>query len=348
MLTGFNTDITHNGVVYHVQTEDKGPANPLILSLVYVGGQILASKRTYYVKELEEGVTPVELQKKLEKQHKAILALIARGRVEELINRRESTANRIPVEAEKPVLPPAPPALPPRPSVTESLSPVLAGSFPQGLPASSPLDNLPPPPPPPPPIPGLTRVTSALDSVLTTGMGDPLHRPSPAAPPPPPHPTPPSSGPAVTTMLDSLLPAFGKPASSSDLLPPTTGGTPKASIDLNSLVNQYVASNLQSEKPVITLPGNPVFYAGETIVVQVQVTLGVNGPPIPNAPVIVKIFGTHDRPHRSSASTGQDGIAVLTLTLPNIYAGMAAVVISVTTDVGEAEVKHIIRRRKIS
>ncbi|WP_058866635.1 Ig-like domain-containing protein [Chloracidobacterium thermophilum] len=344
MLTGFNTDITYNGVVYHVQTEDKGPANPLILSLVYVGGQILASKRTYYVKELEEGVTPAELQKKLEKQHKAILALIARGRVEELMHKRETAANRSPVEP--PPLPPAPPALPPHPSATESLSPALSRSFSEGLPAASATGSLPPPPPPPPQIPGLTRVTSALDGVLA-GMSDPLHHPPAVPPPPPPRPVPPSSGPAVTTMLDGLLPSLGQPASSSDRLPSTTGGMPKASIDLNSMVNQYVASNLQSEKPVITLPGDPVFYAGETVVIQVHVTRGVNGPPIPNAPVIVKVFGTHDRPHRSSASTGQDGTAVLTLTLPNIHAGTAAVVISVMTDAGEAEVKHLIRRRKI-
>ena len=307
MLTGFNTDITYNGVVYHVQTEDKGPANPLILSLVYVGGQILASKRTYYVKELEEGVTPAELQKKLEKQHKAILALIARGRVEELINKRETAANRSPVEP--PPLPPAPPALPPHPSATESLSPALTKSFSERPPAP---------------------VTGSLPP-----------------PPPPPHPAPSSSGPAVTTMLGNLLPPLGQPGASSDWSPSTTGGTPKASIDLNSMVNQYVASNLQSEKPVITLLGNPAFYAGETVVIQVHVTRGVNGPPIPNAPVIVKVFGTHDRPHRSSASTGQDGTAVLTLTLPNIHAGTAAVVISVMTESGEAEVKHLIRRRKI-
>ena len=48
MITGFNTDIKHNEKVYHVQTEDKGVGNPYIESLVYVGGEILASKKTSY------------------------------------------------------------------------------------------------------------------------------------------------------------------------------------------------------------------------------------------------------------------------------------------------------------
>lgn len=334
MLTGFNTDITYDGVVYHVQTEDKGPANPLILSLVYVGGQILAAKRTYYTKDLEEGATAADLQKKLEKQHKAILALIARGRVNELITKRETGANVTPRSLPTP--PPAPPPIPAPSGVTEALSPLLAGSFSEGVPARPATAPLPPPPPPPPPIPGLARVTTALD-----GVPPPLaESPRPAPPSAPPSPTP--SSPAVTTMLDSLLSSSLGQSSAA-----TTGGTPKASIDLNSMVNQYVARNLQSEKPVITLLGNPAFYAGETVVIQAHVTRGVGGQPIPNAPVIAKVFGTHDRPYRSSAATDASGVAVLTLTLPNFHAGTAAVVISVMTDAGEAEVKHLIRRRKI-
>ena len=48
MLTGYNTDVPHEGVVYHVQTEDKGLETPIVLSLVYLGGAILASKRAPY------------------------------------------------------------------------------------------------------------------------------------------------------------------------------------------------------------------------------------------------------------------------------------------------------------
>ena len=55
MLTGFNTDVEHDGVIYHVQTEDKGLDSPLILSLVYAGGAILASKRSPYEDLIAEG-----------------------------------------------------------------------------------------------------------------------------------------------------------------------------------------------------------------------------------------------------------------------------------------------------
>ena len=38
MISGHNTDLLHNGVVYHVQTEDKGRSNPVIESFIYIGG----------------------------------------------------------------------------------------------------------------------------------------------------------------------------------------------------------------------------------------------------------------------------------------------------------------------
>ena len=58
MITGYNTDVRHNEVVFHVQTEDKGLGNPCIESLVYVGGQVLASKRASYAEMLAEVVIP--------------------------------------------------------------------------------------------------------------------------------------------------------------------------------------------------------------------------------------------------------------------------------------------------
>ena len=48
VITGFNTDIELEGVIYHVQTEDKGLSKPVIMSLVYNRGIILASKRVPY------------------------------------------------------------------------------------------------------------------------------------------------------------------------------------------------------------------------------------------------------------------------------------------------------------
>ena len=84
MITGFNTDIEHDGVIYHVQTEDKGVDTPIILSLVYAGGTILASKRSPYGDLIAEGFSDEVLAERLKRQHKLICAAIHSGRINDL------------------------------------------------------------------------------------------------------------------------------------------------------------------------------------------------------------------------------------------------------------------------
>jgi len=84
VITGFNTDIEHDGVIYHVQTEDKGLDTPIILSLVYAGGTILASKRSPYEDLIAEGFSDEVLAERLKRQHKLICAAIHSGRINDL------------------------------------------------------------------------------------------------------------------------------------------------------------------------------------------------------------------------------------------------------------------------
>ena len=81
MITGFNTDVKVADTVYHVQTEDKGTANPLIESLIYVKGAILDSYRTYYATFLNSAdFKDVLLQRILESQHRQIVGSIRKGK----------------------------------------------------------------------------------------------------------------------------------------------------------------------------------------------------------------------------------------------------------------------------
>jgi len=80
VITGFNTDIKHNEKVYHIQTEDKGLQNPYIESLVYVGGEILASKKTSYAEQVKTGVDEKWIGSLMEQQHRTMIAAIKRGR----------------------------------------------------------------------------------------------------------------------------------------------------------------------------------------------------------------------------------------------------------------------------
>jgi uncharacterized protein (UPF0335 family) len=79
MVTGFNTDVQHDGKVYHVQTEDKGRDNPIIESLVYRGGEILAARRSSYADRAERGLTEAEIAALIEAQHNAVIADVRSG-----------------------------------------------------------------------------------------------------------------------------------------------------------------------------------------------------------------------------------------------------------------------------
>ena len=79
MITGFNTDVKYRGVVYHVQTEDKGTTNPLIETLIYKGGEILGSRRLPYA-DLVKGHDEPAITKLMEEQHKGMIMEVKRGR----------------------------------------------------------------------------------------------------------------------------------------------------------------------------------------------------------------------------------------------------------------------------
>jgi len=95
VLTGFNTDVEHDGVIYHVQTEDKGLDSPLILSLVYAGGAILASKRSPYEDLIAQGFDEATLAQRLKRQHRLICAAINAGRIDDLKRMGERPATTV-------------------------------------------------------------------------------------------------------------------------------------------------------------------------------------------------------------------------------------------------------------
>lgn len=86
MISGFNTDVQHEGNVYHVQTEDCGVDHAVFESLVYVGGTIVAKKRTPYSEQLSTGATEDAIASLLKRQHQVMIAAIKAGRIDDLIH----------------------------------------------------------------------------------------------------------------------------------------------------------------------------------------------------------------------------------------------------------------------
>ena len=82
MITGYNTDIRYREKVFHVQTEDKGLGNPFIESVVYHGGQVLATKRASYADILQEGKGTEAISARMDHQHRMMIAAIRAGKLD--------------------------------------------------------------------------------------------------------------------------------------------------------------------------------------------------------------------------------------------------------------------------
>jgi hypothetical protein len=79
MLPGINTDVTHDGVEYHVQTEDLGAKNPIILTLVYRNGAVVLRETLDYGQTLVAGPSTSLLRALMEAQHRRILRRVSDG-----------------------------------------------------------------------------------------------------------------------------------------------------------------------------------------------------------------------------------------------------------------------------
>lgn len=79
MIPGFNHNIKHKGRVYHIQTEDSGPKNPHVITHVFVGGNIIASKKTAYADILNADNWEKAVRSLMEEQHKQMLRNLVNG-----------------------------------------------------------------------------------------------------------------------------------------------------------------------------------------------------------------------------------------------------------------------------
>lgn len=83
MISGLNTNITYEGKTYHVQTEDGGVGNPVIVTLLYDGGIILATRKRSYADILKDGrlsdVTRQVVKQVMEEQHRRMVDELLSG-----------------------------------------------------------------------------------------------------------------------------------------------------------------------------------------------------------------------------------------------------------------------------
>ena len=264
MITGYNTDVRHNEVVFHVQTEDKGVANPFIESLVYVGGQVLASKRAGYADLLAEGKEEKDIVALMDHQHRTMIAAIRHGKLDarlaELFGKNQTGAH-------------------PKPQAAVATA----------RPATSEI-----------PAPAETAVRSAT----------PLP-PSPVLPPPSMTQRP-ASGPARERTLDQVI-------------------------------LEYLTSEADQEQLVLMVEGEPDLGFGRRAAITLRASSSKSGAPVVGAQVSVRMISTVSEPRiLATGRTDDDGLLPLSFEIPQLGRGTAALIITASSQIGRAELKHLL------
>jgi hypothetical protein len=267
MITGYNTDIRHGEVVFHVQTEDKGVSNPYIESLVYVGGQVLASKRASYADLLAEGREEKEIVALMDHQHRTMIAAIRHGKLDaklaSLASSRQ-TGEHASFEA---------------PAGSRQITGRMVVQ---------------------PPV-AVGRLETGETAMRSSATPVPLARPAVAA----------------------------KPAA------------PERTLD--QVILEYLTSEADQEQLVLMLEEERDLTLGRRATLVLRASSSKSGQPVVGSQVSVRMISTVVEPRvLASGRTDEQGVLTLGFDIPQVGRGTSALIINAISDIGRAELKHLL------
>ncbi|HEX5856079.1 MAG TPA: hypothetical protein VFZ57_10700 [Thermoanaerobaculia bacterium] len=335
MITGFNTDVKHETRVFHVQTEDRGLANPVVESLVYVGGEILLSKKSPYGDLISgDRVDEKALREMMDLQHRRVIEAVRRGRLD------KGKVGEAPPDWADDTLP-HPHKV--SPAALAAVSAMLSAP-PEPLPGDQPAPAKPvrvtataamPAPAPPPPTPAAPPPARAAAA--------PPDRPAPAVPPArPAAPAPPAPTRAAAAPPDRPAPA-GPPARPAAPQKPRSGAGLRS---LDQVIVDYLASEAASEHLEIAFSADAALVSGETVTLTVKASTSLTEKPLAGAHVSMRVVSTLRPPQiLFRGVTGADGVVKSVCALPDIGTGNAALIIAASSGLGNNEIKQLIRKK---
>jgi hypothetical protein len=335
LITGFNTDVKHETKVFHVQTEDRGIANPVVESLVYVGGEILLSKKSPYNSLITgDRVDEKALREMMDLQHRRVIEAVRRGRLD------RGKIGDAPADWADDTLP-----------HPERISPAALAAV------SAILSS------PPEPLPG-DRSASARPRATTSAAILAVAAPPPrapaapvAAPPravvvvpaasafsvPPVVPVAPAVRAAPAAPAAPVRPASGAAPAAA---PPSKSKSGAGARSLDQVIVDYLTSEAASEHLEIAVSTDGELLSGETVTITVRASTSLTEKPLAGAHVSMRIVSTIRSPQiLFRGVTGADGVVSSACALPDIGTGNAALIIAASSSLGNNEIKQLIKKK---
>ena len=308
MISGFNTDIDFDGVVYHVQTEDKGLSAKLIVSLVYDGGTILASKRVSYEDLAENDFDETEITDRLNRQHKLICAAVKAGRLEDLKKMSGKAA--------------------PAAVAAVQSTPVVVSDLPVAAPIA--------------PMPIAKIETERIITYTPADAVDPDARTEPLQPPTIPLFEPESTPEIPDEPVINANDFFADAPLFEDV---SIVEVDVIEIDSTSVEVVSELSGVErptNEKLSLELLGDTKFAGGDRRTVNIMLCRGTASRVVGDAQIMIKVLGSSFRPVIFHAKTDHNGLANVHLQLPHFQSGRAALLIRAITEGEEIELRRVV------
>ncbi len=103
MSSGFNSDVHVGEQVFHVQTEDRGPARPILDTVVYQNGMVLCRRSSNYESfAASADFTPEALRHRVETQHREVIEDLRSGAlIAEIAAAREKAQEKAQQQAQQ-------------------------------------------------------------------------------------------------------------------------------------------------------------------------------------------------------------------------------------------------------
>ncbi len=83
MIPGFNHNIKYKGIMFHIQTEDSGVDNPHVITHIFIGGNIVATRKTNYDDIIKADRMEDVVKEIMEEQHKNVMKDLLQGAYDE-------------------------------------------------------------------------------------------------------------------------------------------------------------------------------------------------------------------------------------------------------------------------
>jgi hypothetical protein len=112
---------------------------------------------------------------------------------------------------------------------------------------------------------------------------------------------------------------------------------------LDQVILEYLTSEAEQEQLVLAMEEDVELAAGASAVATLRTRSSKSGDPITGARVTVKMISTFGGPRvLGSGETDGDGLLALAVDIPAVDRGTAALIITATSAIGQAELKHLL------